>query len=197
MIGLNGPTTQEIIGYLNSLPDLVCPVWLEHEAVVYRSTWHPDGCPPRTPPQTSPGVYHIDIGTAGDEKYIGWGWHWPEVVGGATTWRWTGEYPQTQVYVDWPAGAYTVSLAAQAFYRPRTLKVLANGVLLGDAVTVKPDSLQTLTFNLPADVVKDGKHITLTLDYDGVVVPKDVGQGGDERKLAVAVDWIDFKAANK
>jgi hypothetical protein len=96
-----------------------------------------------------------------------------------------------------PAGAYTVSIAAQAFYQPRILKVLANGVPLGDPVTVKTDSLQTLTFNLPADVVKDGKHLTLTLDYDGVVVPKDVGQGGDERKLAVAVDWIDFQAVGQ
>ncbi len=196
MIGRNGPTTQEIIGYLNSLPDLVCPVWVEHEAVVYRTTWHHDGCPARTPPETSAGVYHIDIGTEGDERYIGWGWHWPEVVGGSTTWRWTGEYPQTQLYVDLPAGAYQVSLAAQAFDQPRILKLLANGVPLGDAVTVKTDSLQTLTFTLPAEVVGAGKHITLTLDYDGVVVPKDAGQGSDERKLALAVDWIDFTKTN-
>jgi len=196
MIGRNGPTTQEIIGYLNSLSDLLCPVWVEHEAVVYRTVWHPDGCPPRTPPETSPGVYHIDIGTEGDERYIGWGWHWPEIVGGATTWRWTGEYPQTQLYVDLPAGAYTVSLATQSFYQPRTLKLLVNGTQIGSAVTVTPDGLQTLTFTLPADLVKDGNHLNMTLDFDGVVVPKDVGQGGDERKLAVAVDWIDFTKVN-
>ncbi len=196
MIGRNGPTPQEIIGYLNSLPDLVCPVWVEHEALVYRTIWHPAGCPARTPAETSPGVYRIDIGTEGDERYIGWGWHWPEIVGGATTWRWTGEYPQTQLYVDLPAGEYTVSLAAQAFYEPRTLKLMVNGVPLGSAVTIIPDSLQTLTFTLPADVVKDGKHLNLTLDYDGIIVPKEVGMGGDERKLAVAVDWVEFKAVN-
>lgn len=192
MIGRSGPTTQEIIGYLNSLPDLVCPVWVEHEAVVYRTRWHPEGCPPRTPPETDSGAYRIDLGTEGDERFIGWGWHYPEVVGGATTWRWTGEYPQTQLYVDLPAGSYSVSLAAQAFYEPRTLTLSVNGVPLGEPVTVAPDTLQTLTFNLPADVVGDGKHLTLTLDYDNVVVPKDAGQGGDERKLAVAVDWVEF-----
>ncbi|MCA0456154.1 MAG: hypothetical protein LCI00_19405 [Chloroflexi bacterium] len=192
MIGRSGPTTQEIIGYLNSLPDLVCPVWVEHEAVVYRTSWHPEGCPPRTPPQTDSGAYSIDLGTEGDERYIGWGWHYPEMVGGATTWRWTGEYPQTELYVDLPAGSYSVSLAAQAFYEPRTLTLLANGVPLGEPVTVAPDTLQTLTFNLPADVVGDGRHITLTLDYDNVVVPKEAGQGGDERKLAVAVDYVAF-----
>ena len=209
MIGRNGPTTQEIIGYLNSLADLVCPMWVEHEAVVYRTAWHPDGCPPRTPPETAPGVYHIDIGTEGDERYIGWGWHWPEVVGGYTTWRWTGEYPQTQLYVDLPPGAYSVSLTAQAFYQPRTLKVLANGVLLSTVPTassgsvlsiqhsVLPDTLQTLTFSLPADVVGQGRHLRLTLDYDSVVVPKDVGQGSDGRKLAVAVDWVEFKAVGQ
>ncbi len=197
MIGRSGPTPQEIIGYLNSLPDLVCPVWVEHEAVVYRTTWHPDGCPPRTPPETSTGVYHIDIGTEGDERFIGWGWHWPEIVGGSTTWRWTGEYPQTQLYVDLLPVAYTVSFAAQAFYEPRQLKVLANGVPLGDPVTVTTDSLQTFSFNIPADVVEQGKHLTLTLDYDAVVVPKVVGQSGDERKLALAVDWVEFKVANQ
>jgi len=74
---------------------------------------------------------------------------------------------------------------------------LVNGVLLDHAVTVTPHNLQTLTFNMPADVVKDGKHLTLTLNYDNVVVPKDVGQGGDERKLAVAVDWVEFKTVTQ
>lgn len=26
------------------------------------------------------GVYHIDIGSSGDERFIGWGWHWPELL---------------------------------------------------------------------------------------------------------------------
>lgn len=198
MIGLNGPTTQEIIGYLNGLPELVCPVWVERDVVVYRTTWHPGGCPARTPTEVEPGVYRVDIGTEGDERFIGWGWHWPEIVGGATTWRWTGEYPQTQLYVDLPAGAYTVRLAAQAFWEARRLGLLVNDVALNCAdeaclvPTVLPDTLQTVTFNLPAEVVGEGKHLRLTIDYDGVIVPQAVGQSADERKLAVAVDWVEF-----
>jgi hypothetical protein len=60
-IGRNGPTNQEIIGYFNSLPDLLCPMFVEHDAIVFRTTWHPDGCPPRTPSQTESGTYQIDI----------------------------------------------------------------------------------------------------------------------------------------
>ncbi len=203
-VGRNGPTPQEIIGYLNSVPDLVCPVWVERDAVVYRTYWHPDGCPSRTPAETETGVYHIDIGSSGDEKYIGWGWHWPELVGLDTTWRWTGEYPQTKLYVDLPAGAYQVSLAAQAFWEARTIKLLVNDVPLSVVSSaaqsatdtqsvVQPKSLQTFTFTLPADVVGQGKHLTLTLDYDAVIVPKNVGQSEDPRKLAVAVDWVEFR----
>ncbi len=197
-VGRNGPTPQEIIGYLNSLPDLVCPVWVERDAVVYRTSWHPDGCPARTPPQTGSGAYHIDIGSSGDERFIGWGWHWPELVGGSTTWRWTGEYPQTKLYVDLPSAAYQVSLAAQAFVEPRQVRLLVNHVPLqitastSDTVTVLPDTLQTFTFALPAELVGKGKQLTVTLEYDSVIVPVEVGQSDDPRKLAVAVDWIDF-----
>ncbi len=197
-IGRNGPTPQEIIGYLNSLPDLVCPVWVERDAVVYRTFWHPDGCPPRTPPQTESGAYRIDIGSSGDERFIGWGWHWPEQVGADTTWRWTGEYPQTKLYVDLPPGAYQVSFAAQAFWEARQVRLLVNDVPLSvassteESVTVLPDTLQTFSFSLPADLVGQGKHLTLSLDYDAVIVPKEVGQSEDPRKLAVAVDWVAF-----
>jgi hypothetical protein len=193
-IGRNGPTPQEIIGYFNTLDDLLCPIWVERDALVYRTSWHPDGCPARTPPETEPGVYTVDIGASGDERYIGWGWHWPEIIGGGTTWRWTGEYPETRLYVDLPPGQYEVSLAAQAFWEARELRVLANDVLLGDPVRVATDSLQTFTFTLPAEVVGQAKHLTLTLAYDSVIVPKDVGQSDDPRKLAVAVDWVKFSS---
>ncbi len=203
-IGRYGPTPQEIIGYFNALNDLLCPVWIERDAVVYRTAWHPDGCPARTPLETEPGVYTIDIGSSGDERYIGWGWHWPETVGGATTWRWTGEYPDTKLYLDLPPGDYQVSLAAQAFAEPRELQVLVNGHPLsnalerglgGEVVQVTTDTLQTFTFTLTAEVVGQGKHLTLTLAYDSVIVPRDIGQSDDPRKLAIAVDWVRFERA--
>jgi hypothetical protein len=191
LIGRNGPTTQEIIGYLNSLPDLVCPVWVEGDAVVYRTTWHPLGCPARTPPEVEPGHYVIDIGAPGDERFIGWGWHWPEVVAdGTVRWRWTGEYPQTHVYVDVPAGAYTVRLAAQAFAEARTLRLRVNAVDVGEVVTILPDTLQTVAFQVPAELIADGQQVIVEWVYDDVVVPVEAGLGSDPRRLALAIDWI-------
>jgi hypothetical protein len=194
LIGRDGPTNQEIIGWFNSLDELLCPVWIEADAVVYRTAWHPDGCPPRTPPEVEPGVYQIDIGSEGDERFIGWGWHRQEIVGGATTWRWAGEHPETKLYVDLPPGDYEITLAAQAYYEPRQLQLLTNDTPLGDGLTVGIDSLQTLTFP-PVGTrysMSGANHLTIALQYDAAITPQDTGQGGDTRKLALAVDWIRF-----
>jgi hypothetical protein len=193
LIGRHGSTPQEIIGYFNSLPDLLCPYTVEGDVAVYRTAWHPDGCPPRTPPETAPGIYTIDIGSSGDERYIGWGWHWQEDVSGVTL-RWTGEYPQTEIYVDLPPDTYTIEIAAQAFWETRRLRLLVNGTALADPATITVDSLHNYTFSIPASLVADGNHLKLTLDYDAWIVPVEVGQSADTRRLAVAVDWIRFTA---
>jgi len=190
--GVGSVTDQEILGYFNSLRDLVCPLWIEGDAIVYRTAWHPDGCPPRIPPQDSFGNYLIDVGSTDDLHYIGWGWHQPENISGITL-RWMGEYPQTQLYFDLPAGAYQLTVSAQSFYEPRRLRVLINGQQVGDPVTVTPDSLHPYTFPIPANVIGNGQHRDLTLDYDATVVPALVGQGSDTRKLAVAIDTISFQ----
>ncbi len=192
LVGKIGPTNQEIIGYFNSLPDLLCPVYVEGDAVAFRSTRHPDGCPPRTPPEMTLGTYQIDIGDSGDERYIGWGWHWQEQVPGLHV-RWTGEYPQTLLYVDLPPQDYKLTLSAQSIYRDRQLEVLVNGQSMGTQ-TVPADNLAALDYTIPAEVIGDGKHITITLAYDSADSPADVGLGDDIRKLAVMVDWIHFQA---
>jgi hypothetical protein len=192
VIGLNTPTNSEIIGWFNSLPDLLCPVWVEGHAVVFRTHWHPDGCPARTPPQIEPAVYQIDIGTEGDEQFIGWGWHWQEAVAGITL-RWMGHYPQTQLYLDVPPGAYELELTAQAFWEPRTLTVQVNGQTVGEA-EIDTGGLQAVAFDVPADLIGDGEHVNITLDYDAVIVPNEVGQSGDTRRLSLAVDWVRLTA---
>ena len=194
LIGRENATVEEIIGYFNALDDLLCPYAVEGDAVVYRTRWHPDSCAARTPPETAVGVYTIDIGTPGDEAYIGWGWHYQEQVSGLTL-RWSGAYTQTQVYVDLPPDAYTVTLSAQAFHEARQLRLLVNDVPLGESVSVSVDALHEYNFTIPAAVVGDGKHLKLTIDYDATIAPADVGEGTDTRKLAVAVDWIRFAVA--
>jgi hypothetical protein len=192
MIWRDGPTIQEILGYFNSLPDLVCPVWVEGDAVVYRTVWHPGGCPPRIPPETAPGEFTIDVGANDDAPYIGWGWHYAEEIIPGLMARWTGEYPETKVYLDLPPGSYELNLSLQSFYRARNLEILLNGVSVGTA-DISDASLQNYTFSLPADLFGEGKNLTLTLAYDGTDTPKSVGLGDGERKLALLVDQIQFK----
>lgn len=192
LVGRGGPTLQEIFGYFNNLPDLLCPVFVEGDAVVYRTTAHPDGCPTRTPPEIEDGVYEIDIGSPGDEQFIGWGWHRQEEVSGLTL-RWSGEYPQALVYTDLPPDDYTLTFNAQAFWEPRELTVMVNDVALGDPVRVPVEGLAAYSLELPADIVGDGKHLIITFVYDDVIVPEDVGQSADQRRLAVSVDRIRFQ----
>ena len=192
LIGRDSPTPQEIIGYFNSLPDLLCPYRVEGDSVLYHTSAHPDGCSPRRPAVAADGSYTIDVGTSGDEQYIGWGWHWQEQVAGLTL-RWMGEYPQTKLYVDLPPADYVLSVSTQAFWEPRQMQIVVNEQPLGEPVTVQTDMLQTFMFHLPAAVVGDGQHLTITFNYDRVIVPNEIGQSADPRKLSLAVDWVRFQ----
>lgn len=195
LIGAESETAVEVIGYLNSLPDLVCPLWIEGDAVVYRTTAHPDGCPPRTPPET-PGGYMIDIGAPDDWRYLGWGWHWREPVAGID-WRWTGAPPEfgadgemqpgsARLYLELPTGEYTVTLNAQSFGAERPVSARANGVELTpiSAPTAQPDGLSALSFALTTA----GGFLTLDIDGGGA---DDAGT----RPLALAVESIRFERA--
>jgi hypothetical protein len=196
MIGRDGPTVQEIVGYLNTLEGLLCPPAVERDLVVYRTAWHPDGCGLRRPAETAPGVYTVDLGKEGDEAFIGWGWHRQEDIG-PVNWRWAGEYPEARLFVDLPPGDYTVEVTAQAFWEARTLRLSMNGAdFAPGSVHVQPDALQVFTFALPAEVVGEGQHLELVLTYDAVTVPAEVGQSADPRRLAVAVERVVFRRAD-
>ncbi|MCL4877318.1 MAG: hypothetical protein KJ064_11705 [Anaerolineae bacterium] len=193
-IGLETDAVQEIIGYFNRLPDLLCPIAVEDDAIAYRTAWHPNGCPARTPPEVQPGVYQVDVGADGDESYLGWGFYWPEYPAGIS-WRWMGAYPQAELYVDLPPADYEISLAVQSFWRERSLQLVVNGTAL-DTVSIKTDFLQEFTFFVPQKVIGDGKHIIVQFVYDSPDVPTDVGQSADPRSLALALDWIRFAAVD-
>jgi hypothetical protein len=200
----NGPTLQEIVGFLNAQSDLVCPLWVEGDAIVYRTAWHPNGCPERTPQETEPGIYQIDIGAPEDQRFIGWGWHWREDVG-ATVWRWMGDYPRlgnevvpdggflhSDIYVELPEGVYSLHFAAQAFAEPRVVEIRVNDESIGQ-VEIMPDRLQNIIIDLPADIFIDGEVVQVRFAYDGVLNPLEAGVGSDTRRLAIAVDWVRFE----
>jgi hypothetical protein len=183
-------TNEEIIGYLNSLPQFFCPPVVEGPAVAFRSTWHPDGCiTTRTPPQAHPNEYWIDIGAPGDEAFLGEGWHYREQIAGLSL-RWSGRTEQTILYLTLPADDYRLSLTLQAYHEPRQVTLLANDSPLGEPTTIGTEGLQEVSLDLPARAFTDGKNLTLTLRYDGRVQPSAVVGGGDERPLALLVDWI-------
>lgn len=200
LIGQNTATVQEIVGYFNQLDDLLCFYTVEADAIVYRTRWHPDGCPDRTPPQIEPGIYQVDIGTQGDERYLGWGYHWSEQIAGVTL-RWTGaviaaDPPDNRltadIYVDLPPGEYDLVVAMQAFWEARQITLEVNGIETGDPVEVGTGGLGEYTWHIPAEAIGNGQHLRVTLRYDAVTVPVEVGQSADQRRLAVAVDWLRF-----
>lgn len=190
LIGRDSSTVVEILGYFNSLGELFCPYRIEGDAVAYRTSAHPDGCAPRIPPEVEPDVYQIDIGSPGDEWYIGWGWHYQEQVFN-TTLRWAGEQPQADLYVNLPVGAYTVEVAAQAYHEARIVDLHINGVPLEQPAEIPTGELTVVTFEVPASAVDADDLVKFTLDYDGWRTPAENGEG-DTRRLAVAVDWIRF-----
>jgi hypothetical protein len=192
----NGMQPLEVTGYFNALDDLLCAPVVEGDAIFYRTRWHPDGCDPRTPPETAPGAYRIDVGASGDERYLGWGWHWPEDVAGVSL-RWAGYQPLARVFVDLPPGDYEVTILMQAFSEPRRIDLQVNGESLDTDAIVSEDSLAAYTFVLPAKMVGDGQHLRVTLHYDAVLVPAEIGQSADQRALAVAVDWIEFRQVDE
>jgi hypothetical protein len=190
---LSPERTQEILALFNAHPSL-CFVEVERDAVFYRTTSHPKGCPPRIPPEIAPGVYRIPLGQPGDEGFIGQGWFWQENIGGTPA-RWAGGRPEAVVYASLPSGrGYSLTLRAVAFYAPRTVKVVANAENLGSFV-VSPGEWSEHTVRIPADLVDraDG-NLVVSLSADGMLSPADAGLSGDTRLLAVAYNWVEFRA---
>jgi hypothetical protein len=187
----------EITSYFNSLPDLLCPYTVENDAIVYRTTWHPDGCvrpdgsSSRALPEVEPDVYQLDIGAPQDVFNIGVGWHWQETVAGITV-RWMGAAPQTPIYVDLPPASYEMTFVAQAYVEPRTVQILVNGTPVGDEITILSTSLQNYSVTIPAELVSDGHNLTVAFAYDTALVPAEIGQGDDTRALALMVDTVRF-----
>lgn len=184
--------TLETLALFNGHPSL-CFIEVEKDAVLYRTTSHPKGCPPRIPPETEPGVYTIDLGLPGDEGYIGHGWYWLEDVGGVAA-RWAGGGPEALIYVSLPAGQdYTLAVHVTAFAEPRTVTVVANAERLGQ-FTAMPGGWRDYTVTVPAALVeRSGGNLVFSLSADGLTSAAEQGLSDDARPLTLAYDWIEFR----
>jgi hypothetical protein len=190
----------EIAGFFNNLDDLLCPPDIEGAAIFYRTRWHPEGCALRTPAEIDSGIYEIDIGTTEDRRYIGWGWHYAEPVGGVD-WRWIGGQPQfapdaeatpipATIYVTLPAGEYRLLVTGQSFVEARTLTITVNGETIEGTHQFEPDRLQEQTSSVFRTDVQG--TLTIELTVDGSFVPRDLGMGDDGRQLSIAVERLRF-----
>jgi hypothetical protein len=193
--------TQQVLDFFNGQPSL-CYIETERDAVLYRTSSHPKGCPPRTPPQTAPGVYTITFGQPGDEGFIGHGWYGPENIGGETA-RWAGDRPEALLYASLPPGpAYTLTVRAVAFAEPRTIKVVAAGNVPGGGeieklgtITVSPGDWSEHSLTIPAELVRSsGGSLVFSLSADGMASAADLGLSTDPRPLTLAYDWVQFRA---
>jgi hypothetical protein len=184
---------QEVLDIFNGHPSL-CFLEVERDAILYRTTSHPKGCPPRLPPEIEPGLYRIPLGEPGDEGFIGHGWYRHEAFGGAAA-RWAGGQNEALLYASLPTGSdYTMTVRGVAFEEPRTIKVVANAVRLG-FFSVQPGDWQEYSLTIPADLIDQvGGNLILSLSADGLISAVDVGLSADTRPLSLAYDWVQFQA---
>ncbi len=187
LVGSTSPALSELIAYLNSQHDLVCPPTSEGDLIVYRTRWHPDGC---TPLQSSDQALQIDIG-GNDIAYLGAGWHWRESIF-ATTVRWMGAASEAELFVDLPPRDCEMRFNAQSFWEARTLTVMLDDTVISESLTVLTDLMQSFVLHLNADVIGDSLRHRIRFAYDSVIVPAEVGQSADQRALSVMIDTIDF-----
>lgn len=196
--------TEEIVGYFNTLTGLLCPPLREGAALFYRTRWHPAGCESRIPNELQPGVYEIDMGSGDDRRFIGWGWHYAEPVGGID-WRWMGFMPQTAdsswmldpreavLIVELPPGEYRLSMLGQSYDVDRTLQIIINGLELGEPLIFTPEMLSEQESD--AFMVNSAEPIIIRLIASDTRSPSEAGQGDDSRQLSIAVDSIRFERA--
>ena len=184
--------TEDILGRFNAM-DFLCPVTVEGAAVLYATASHPARCVSRTPPEIEPGLYQIDFGQPGDEFFVGLGFHRQEIIGGpAARWLGFGDLTEAQIYVELPPGQdYTLSLEATAFDHPRPLFIYAGEKLLGE-FEITDEGYGVYQAELPVEVLGANSQITLRLVYDDPVSAAELGLSGDERPIAIALNWLRF-----
>jgi hypothetical protein len=177
------PTHVDVIGYLNTLDDVLCPPEIEKDLVIYATRWKTPACATnRTPDEYKPGRWRIDIGAGNDARYLGTGWHRPEVIVGISV-RWATD--RALLYADLPPGTKTITVRAQAYGGPQGLHMHINGTDTAYQV-VSARGLADYTFAVPDGAVGDGRHVAIGLEFDNARQPD-----GDDRLLAAMIDWIE------
>ena len=134
----------------------------------------------------------IDIGTPGDERFLGGGWSARE--GNAEhNFRWT---VGRSAFIALPTKAqapYLVEFLADPFVYPdaprQSVQLLFNGRLVAEIEIVPPT--RQYQIEVPREFVRDGFN-AVELRFSTAVSPASQGMSNDSRELAVRFDRIEF-----
>jgi hypothetical protein len=134
----------------------------------------------------------VDIGSD-DAWLLGDGWHNSE-RDGAMTYRWAASPATVLIPLD-HAAPLTVQVRLHAFNyqgaRGQTLTLLVNGYTFGPSPV--GETWEMLEFATPEAAWRSGVN-RLELAFASTRSPAQVGQGGDARPLAAAVDYVRVQA---
>jgi hypothetical protein len=135
---------------------------------------------------------HIDLGAAGSEKFLWYGWS-----GAEESFRWT-EGPEAAFIFALPDSKdTTLRLKLSPFlvtekHPQQRVEFALNGQPISMMV-LKTEEAQECVLSLPAGGLRE--HNVLTLKLPDAAAPKSFGFSADERLLGVAVHWLEFSQA--
>jgi len=122
-------------------------------------------------------------------SFLIWGWAEPESWGAWSIGK------QSKLVMPMPRGAKSLTLDVRALiganHATQELELMVNGVGQGKVSLSKPDHNQ-IPISL-AQVDKQEKYVAIQLNYINPVKPKTLGQGPDERDLAIGINSAVFE----
>jgi hypothetical protein len=132
----------------------------------------------------------ISFGTGAlGPSFLIWGWAEPEPWGAWSTGK------QSKLVMPIPQGAKSLTLDVRALiganHPVQEVELMVNGVGQGKVSLSKPDQNQ-IQISL-AQVEKQEKYVAIELNYIHPVKPKTLGQGPDERDLAIGINSAVFE----
>jgi len=132
----------------------------------------------------------ISFGTGAlGPSFLIWGWAEPEPWGAWSIGK------QSKLVLPIPQGAKSLILDVRALiganHPVQEVELLVNGVGQGKVSLSKPDHNQ-ISISL-AQVEKQEKYVAIELNYFNPVKPKTLGQGPDERDLAIGINSAVFE----
>ena len=133
----------------------------------------------------------INFASTDADKYLWYGWSWHEAAI-----RWSDGDEAAVIFALDKTSDAVLQIRMGPFLAPgildrQTVDVSLNGQGI-QQIVLKDDEARTFSLSVSKDVLKN-KNI-LTFKFANAARPKYLGTSGDLRKLAIRVEWIEFKS---